>query len=272
MPVPLHVTAGRMPSSFEQVDAMKAHVDGLRHSIEDMNAAWGQSREVMERSYGRAHMLKQQLDSTWQAGRAALDAACRRLRDSVDKAGEDRMLCEEAQSSTVEGLPALFLKRFKDPMRFGKFQGGVIHGCQPSRFGSAPPSDECTCPTGHEELGCQDSSDASSFSLKCSNALNTEIPALGVMDFFKSGGACHISGEDAVVKQVVDDDMLKHLQTSTMHLDPAFLSVLTMAVSEQRFQRKSSLPWRGPNRGKAAREFLFVSHNYASSHTLRVRS
>ncbi|CAE7769023.1 GIP [Symbiodinium sp. CCMP2592] len=140
-----------------------------------MNAAWGKSREVMERTYGRAHVLKQQLDSTWQNGQAALDAACHRLRDSLDKAGEDRILCEEAQSSVTEGLPALFLKRFKDPVRFANFQGGTIHGCQPSKFGSAP-GDECNCPDGHEELGCQDSTDTSSFLHSFTSVLACKCP------------------------------------------------------------------------------------------------
>ncbi|CAE7209140.1 GIP [Symbiodinium pilosum] len=202
---------GQVASSFEQLSPLQQHLDTLRGSIDSMNAAWGKGREVMERTYGRAHVLKQQLDSTWQTGQAALDAACRRLRDNLDKAGEDRILCEEAQSSVTEGLPALFLKRFKDPMRFATFQGGVIHGCQPSQFGSAQ-SDECSCPAGHEELGCQDSTDTSSFQLKCSNVLNTQIPSAGYLDFFKSGGACSISGHDDIVKQVVDDDMLKNLQ------------------------------------------------------------
>ena len=159
----------------------------------------------------------------------------------------------------TEGLPALFLKRFKeteitslvivicccaianlssleDPVRFANFQGGptwsmacglwpccakaactgTIHGCQPSKFGSAPgdelraqcvmhisrivlsgdflsspfqtwdlPSSQrryflksprCNCPGGHEELGCQDSTDTSSFLHSFTSMLACKCP------------------------------------------------------------------------------------------------
>ncbi|CAE7474642.1 GIP [Symbiodinium natans] len=258
-----HVGTGPVHTSFEQGSALQQHLDSLRSSIDSMNAAWGKSREVMERTYGKAHVLKQQLDSTWQAGQSALDAACRRLRDNLDKAGEDRILCEEAQSSVTEGLPALFLKRFKDPMRFANFQGGVIHGCQPSKFGA--PSDECNCPSGHEELGCQDSADSSSFELKCSNLLNTQIPTSGAVDFFKSGGACHITQEDEIVKQVVDDDMLKHLETSAMPVG-FFALPCYVATSEQCFQRNGLS--RRHFRKQAAHNFIWVASRHQTDQPL----
>ncbi|CAJ1389416.1 unnamed protein product [Effrenium voratum] len=215
-------------TSFQELPELKEHVgrgvslehskEELKKSIDAMNSAWASGRETMEKSYGKVHTLKKNLDSNWHAGRDALEAACTRLRDTLDKAGEDRVLCEEAQSSTTEGLPALFLKRFKDPMRFAQFQGGVIHGCT-KQF----DSDECNCPSGHEELGCQDAADPASFELKCSNVLNTQIPAAGVLDFFKSGGLCNISNHDELFKQVVDSETLHHLEESGMPLDLAFL-------------------------------------------------
>ena len=197
--------------SFEELPALKRHVDELRKAIDSMNDAWGRGRDVMDHNYQRVHTLKEDLDSNWKAGHNALEAACTRLRDSLDKVGEDRTLCEEAQSSATEGLPSLFLKRFKDPMRFTRFQEGKIHGCTQTF-----DSDECNCPTGHEELGCEDSTDPSSFELKCSNILNSQIPASNVLDYFKSGGACNISSHDELLKQVVDPETMRRLETSTM--------------------------------------------------------
>ena len=46
-----------------------------------------------EHNYGKVHELKQDLDAKWKAGHDALEAACTRLRDSLDKVGEDRLLC-----------------------------------------------------------------------------------------------------------------------------------------------------------------------------------
>ena len=57
----------------------------------------------------------------------------------------------------------------QDPVRFDSFQGGKIHGCT-DKFGSdelgtwscTVIASRCSCPTGHEELGCQDSVNVSS--------------------------------------------------------------------------------------------------------------
>ncbi|CAK8985536.1 unnamed protein product [Durusdinium trenchii] len=212
-------------TSFEELPALKSHVDELKKAIESMNAEWARGREVMDRTYGKVHALKEELDGNWKAGHDALEAACSRLRDSLDKVGEDRTLCEEAQSSSTEGLPALFLKRFKDPMRFANFQGGKIHGCN-EKFGS----DECSCPSGHEELGCQDEVNPSNIELKCSNILNSQIPASNVLDFFKSGGACNISSQDELMKQVVDRETMHRLEESGM---PVHALALRYACAER---------------------------------------
>mmetsp|Transcript_12632 Transcript_12632/g.21665 ORF Transcript_12632/g.21665 Transcript_12632/m.21665 type:complete len:247 (+) Transcript_12632:58-798(+) len=228
---------GHRLSSFEELPALKAHVDELRKAIDSMNKEWAQGRDAMERNYDKVHSLKEDLDSNWKAGHDALEAACTRLRDSLDKVGEDRTLCSEAQSSSVEGLPALFLKRFKDPMRFAKFQEGKIHGCTP-KF----DNDECLCPSGHEELGCQDATDSSSFELKCSNILNMQIPSSNVLEFFKSGGACNMSNHDELLKQVVDQKTMHRLETSGV---PCVLPVTLLLERD-----------RGRSRTKAARDFL----------------
>ncbi|CAL1169084.1 unnamed protein product [Cladocopium goreaui] len=233
----------RSVSSFEELPALKAHVDELRKAIDSMNTEWARGRDAMERNYDKVHSLKEDLDSNWKARHDALEAACTRLRDSLDKVGEDRTLCSEAQSSSTEGLPALFLKRFKDPMRFTKFQEGKIHGCTP-KF----DNDECLCPTGHEELGCQDATDSSSFELKCSNILNMQIPSSNVLDFFKSRGACNMSNHDELLKQVVDQETMHRLETSSIGAVGAVGAVLPMALC--------GFADRGRSRTKAARDFL----------------
>eukprot|EP00930_Biecheleria_cincta_P028688 TRINITY_DN20009_c0_g1_i1.p1 TRINITY_DN20009_c0_g1~~TRINITY_DN20009_c0_g1_i1.p1 ORF type:complete len:285 (-),score=73.85 TRINITY_DN20009_c0_g1_i1:33-815(-) len=210
-------------TSFEsqaEENALKSQMDSLRTQMEQMNEAWSKGRQAMEMSYGKTHSLKQQMDSIWKDSHDKLEAACLKLRDSLDKAGEDRVLCEEAQGSDAEGLPALFLKRFEEPDRFAKFQGGEIRGCGEGK---------CSCPSGHEELGCQDATDRKRFELKCTDIMNRQVKDLDVLSYFRQGGACVINRKDEIVRPLVADEILKKMKASCVDAELISLAAASQA-------------------------------------------
>lgn len=80
----------------------------VKSPYRDLSAVYSSCLNALaqEHNYGKVHesatfreklhvgfRLKQGLDAKWKAGHDALEAACTRLRDSLDKVGEDRLLC-----------------------------------------------------------------------------------------------------------------------------------------------------------------------------------
>lgn len=179
----------------------------LQAQVDKLMVVWNTQEAKMQEAYNTSHQIKTQMDTNYATNQKNLENSCLELRNIMDKITEDRKLCTDAQDDGSSGLPALFMKRAKDPKRFARFQRGKIYGCAPleGKEGDMSPADvSCTCPTGSEEHGCGDATDPAKHRLFCTKVLDQTLIEMGLADMFKVGGTCVIENSVDFAQPLID--------------------------------------------------------------------